>query len=132
MTSLKIPASLRALGEINEYSDEAAKRKNNLHVKGKTFLKALAAELNLGAKDYDLRSNKAGIAVAGEVTLHADGIYLQLSDSFSAPPCVQLLYRTCKGRADYTGGQNHFVKLPQLAEPSEVSRLIENIKRIMK
>jgi hypothetical protein len=42
-------------------------------------LLALAAALGFGAGDYDLRSNEAGIAVSGEITLHADRLYVQAS-----------------------------------------------------
>jgi hypothetical protein len=31
--------------------------------------------------DYDLRSNEAGLAVSGEITLHADRLYVQVSQS---------------------------------------------------
>lgn len=75
------------------------------HTHGMRLLKTLGAELGISA---DYRSNKGGIAVSGEITLHADNIYIQLyQPAFSALP-FQFLVRECKGRKDYCGGTNHF------------------------
>lgn len=48
--------------------DEQHKRR--FHTIARSRLKKLAAELNLPSGCFDLRSNKAGIAVSGEITLH--------------------------------------------------------------
>jgi hypothetical protein len=45
-------------------------------------LKALADALRLSSGEFDLRSNKGGIAVSGEVTLHGDDLYVQVSQSY--------------------------------------------------
>jgi hypothetical protein len=39
----------------------------------------LATALRLRAGSFDLRSNKAGIAMSGEVTLHHARVYIQVS-----------------------------------------------------
>jgi hypothetical protein len=91
--------------------DEAQKR--SFHTTGKRRLRTLADALGLAPDTYDLRSNMAGIAVSGEVTLHADHLYVQISQ-----PCTGadtgILIRSCKGRKDYTGGRNHFAPLSAL------------------
>ena len=76
-----------------------------------TFLKAahaalseLAAELSLSPPDYDLRTNKGGTAVAGDVTLHHERVYVTLGE-YSGQ--MLGLARSCKGRKDYTGGPNN-------------------------
>jgi hypothetical protein len=78
------------------------------HRHGRTVLRALAAQLNLNAEQYDIRSNKGGIAVSGEITLHSDSIYVQI---YQPAFCgrTDVLIRTCKGRKDYTGGRNHIL-----------------------
>lgn len=91
--------------------DEQQKRR--FHTTARSRLKKLAAELHLPAGSYDLRSNKAGIAVSGEVTLHHAAVYIQVGQ-FGISSGHGILIRTCKGRKDYTGGANHFVALAML------------------
>ena len=57
-----------------------------------------------------MRSNAGGVAVSGEITLHHDTVYIQVSQS-SMGPENGVLIRTCEGRRDYTGGRNHFAPL---------------------
>jgi hypothetical protein len=42
-------------------------------------MKALAKELQLEAGDYDVRSQRGGPAVSGEIILHTDSCYVMLS-----------------------------------------------------
>ena len=113
-----LPASLKALAsirqEINDYSQEGSARKDAMHTKGRTFVRQLATDLGLAKGDYDIRSNRAGIAVSGEVTLHADHLYVQLSESFSGGGGVSALYRSCSSRKDYAGHQNHHIAVRDL------------------
>ena len=91
--------------------DEQQKRR--FHTTARSRLKKLAAELNLPAGSYEVRSNKAGNAVSGEVTLHHPAAYIQVGQ-FGISSGHGILIRTCKGRNDYTGGANHFVTLAML------------------
>ena len=50
--------------------NEPAKRK--FHSQGRAKLQALAKALALPSNTYDIRHNKGGIAVSGEITLHHD------------------------------------------------------------
>ena len=100
--------------------------KKRFHTTARSRLKKLTAELGLPSDSYDLRSNKAGIAVSGEITLHHDRAYIQVGQ-FGLSSGHGILIRTCKGRKDYTGGPNHFVALgllddvPALAGQSPAS-----------
>lgn len=58
------------------YDDEA---KRKFHDHARRQLRKLAAALGLPAGSYDLRSNHAGIAVSGEITLRAEHLYVQVS-----------------------------------------------------
>lgn len=91
-------------------------------------LKLLATQLDWPKADFDLRSNKAGIAVSGEIALHHERVYISVSQSCMG--CQSgILIRTCKGRRDYTGGRNHMTDeegkalsvLIRMQEPGEVS-----------
>src|SRR5262245_42343824 len=55
--------------------DGEAKRAFHNHARRR--LKELADALGLAPQSYDLRSNAGGIAVSGEVTMHADHVYVQ-------------------------------------------------------
>jgi hypothetical protein len=100
-----------------------AEAKRLFHRRARRQLIALAAALNFDSADYDLRSNEGGIAVSGEVTLHADRLYVQVSQPATGSD-TGILFRTCEGRRDYTGGRNHFASLDLLHRPEELAALI--------
>lgn len=100
------------MSKINWYKPRAYNepQKHLFHREARKRLQALAEVLCLPRQSYDIRSNKGGIAVSGEVTLHADHLYVQVclpaTDADSG-----ILIRTCKGRKDYTGDRNNFAPL---------------------
>ena len=98
-------------------------RKRHFHIYARRQLQQLANALALTPGSYDLRSNPAGIAVSGEVTLHADALYVQVSQ-----PATQadtgILFRSCAGQRDYIGRRNHFGSLGLLHEPDQLAGLI--------
>lgn len=85
------------------------------------WLRHLATNVfNCEKGDYVVRSNKAGIAVSGEVTLHINrvpnyplGLYIQICQ-YSSGQAV--LYRTCNNLADYVGHTNHFASLREAVD----------------
>src|SRR6266542_1067708 len=81
----------------------------------RSWLKALVARIGLAPKTYDIRVNRGGMACAADVTLHTDELYVQFSDSFSSPH-LGLLVRSVKGRKDYAGGRNCWVRSDELVE----------------
>ena len=90
--------------------------KASFHRSGGTLLRALAAAVGLEAKTFDVRSCQGGPGVMGEVILHSTYFYIQLFMDGSNP---RLLYRTCKGRKDYSGGPNQYVWLDSLVDDSK-------------
>jgi hypothetical protein len=103
-------------------NDPAAKRL--FHSRARTQLRRLATALGLRPGSYDLRSNPAGIAVSGEITLHTDRLYVQASQSAMGNGSG-ILFRTCKGRKDYVGGPNNFAPLDLLNNPAELAQRIQ-------
>jgi hypothetical protein len=101
------------------YDEKGAATKQKFHRLAATKLRALAVELALPASSYEVRSNKAGDAVTGEVTLHGEQVYVQVTG------LQGILARTCKGRRDYGGGRNHWLPLSLL---DDVPRLAQAIK----
>jgi hypothetical protein len=98
------------------------------HNAARQRLKQVAQHLGLAPEDYDLRTNKAGIAVSGETTLHCDGLYVQVGQS-----CMGnnngILFRGCDHRKDYTGHRNNFAALSELDDPR---MLADKVKRVMR
>ena len=88
-------------------------RKHLFHREARKRLKALAEALCLKRHEFDIRSNKGGIAVSGEAILHAENLYVQICQPATAGDSG-ILIRTCKGRGDYGGGANHFLPLSLL------------------
>ena len=97
--------------------------KRAFHRHARRQLRELAKALGLEPDTYDLRSNEAGLAVSGEVTLHADRLYVQVSQPATRAD-TGILFRTCEGRRDYTGGRNNFASLDLLHRPEELADLI--------
>jgi hypothetical protein len=62
----------------------------------------LAAKLGLNEDQYDVRVSPGGVAVSGDVVLHTDHLYVNLSQS-SLGPDWGFMYRRCQGRKDFTG-----------------------------
>lgn len=117
--AIKVPSIL--LQDRFSYTDHF--RKEELHRQGRTFLRALAKRLGLDPKEYEVRSNKAGIAVSGEITLHAENLYVEVCESAMSRG-ISMMFRTCKGRRDYTGGPNNFDRLSAWVDPEHQQRKI--------
>lgn len=94
------------------YCDPAEKRA--FHAAGRATLRALAKAMGLNKGEYDIRSNMGGIAVSGEITLHTESVYVQIGQFFSGR---EVMYRTCQGRKDYTGGENRYARVWELENP---------------
>jgi hypothetical protein len=102
-------------------------RKDSFHRLGKSFLKAYAKEVL--KIDADIRSNRGGDGIMGEVTLHGDNIYIQISGDGFYGSETRVLVRTCNGRKDYCGGQNWYSTIEKMSAGIDISpgfKLIPN------
>lgn len=104
-----------------------AARKRCFHANARTRLRRLALLLRLPAGSFDLRSSPGGIAISGEVTLHHEAVYIQVSQS-ALGDSHGILIRTCRGRRDFTGGPNNFAPLALL---DDLDALAERVRRMM-
>jgi hypothetical protein len=103
-----------------DYDDD---QKRAFHRAARSRLKALAQLMGWPRAAFDIRANKAGIAVSGEITLHHDGVFIQVSQSCMGS-AHGILFRTCQGRKDFTGGMNNFAPLALLDDlPSLAARI---------
>jgi hypothetical protein len=84
--------------------------KDQYHRAAKSVLKKVAKELGFTPGSFEIRSNKGGHAVAGEITLHHEKVYIQFNDCMGG----KILYRSCNGLKDYTGGPNNWMTFDAL------------------
>jgi hypothetical protein len=87
-------------------------------------LRRLAHALGLTRSHYDLSFNAGDIGVSGEITLHSDRLYVQLSQP---PGRANTLFRNCYGRRDFAGGENHYASLELLNRPEQLAHLIRQV-----
>jgi len=102
------------------YDDDA---KRLFHHHARRQLRLLAAALDLAPDSFDVRNNQGGIAVSGEITLHAGHLYVQACQPATGHDSG-VLFRTCIGRKDYARGRNNFASLDLLNNPGQLARTI--------
>lgn len=99
---------------LTGYTDETHAEKVAAHYHARRALIQLAKHhLMLPTGEYSVRSNMAGPAVSGEVTLHTHTLYLQIDQSCMGPG-ANVMYRRCNGLKDYSGGSNNFCAIDRL------------------
>lgn len=131
MSFIKVPKALLVTGSIDAYSDAGEARKLAFHKEGKAFLKKLDAELNPNKEDgVSIRSNMGGIAVSGEVTMHSDHLYVQLSQSCMGPG-VQMMFRSCDSQKDYSGHNNNFTSMNVFADEESQERVLRQMRSLI-
>ena len=87
-------------------------------------LRELAEQLGLYKGDFDLRYNPGGIAVMGDVTLHADWLYLNLTTYHMDQP---FMFRACRGRRDFSGGRNQHLDYREFRDIPNLARKIKEM-----
>ena len=89
-------------------------KKQEFLTTGRAFLSALGKDL--GFKEQKVSTNKAGIAVSGEVYLYGmwddSGVSVVLEQDIMGDQHIR--FRTIEHMKDYTGGGNNFISLPEL------------------
>lgn len=105
-----------------------AEAKDLFHRRGKALLKQIACDMGYAKDSFDVRSNKAGIAVSGEITLHTDDLYVQFAQGCFGSE-MQILYRSCKHRRDYSGGSNNWMSFEHLRDYSKAVTRLKSARR---
>jgi len=101
-------------------------QKKLFHQKGRAALRSLAKELRLPPNSFDIRRCLGGVAVSGEIILHGERIYIQISQPATGADSGVLI-RSCNGRRDYEGGRNHFAPLSLLDEPAALAGYVRAV-----
>lgn len=106
------------------YDDEA---KRLFHAEARKALRRLADALGFASADYDLRVCAGGIAVSGEVILHSDQLYVQVS--IGGYGLGEIMFRRVTGRSDYVGGRNNWARIDELLMPERFAeRLVKELR----
>ena len=90
--------------------------KDSFHKLGKKFLKTVAKQLSL--PNFDVRSNKGGDAIVGEVILHTPSFYVNIGTNFSYA-------RACQGMKDYSGGVNNTIPTEALKSVNDFIEFLQ-------
>lgn len=110
----------------SEYNYE---NKKAYHQMGRLILKRLADAMRLQKGEYTVRSCEGGVAVPGEIILHSDHLYLQICPAWAGQG-AKIMYRSCKGQRDYTGGHNCWAPIRDLDNIDEFAeKLLSHIER---
>lgn len=118
---------LRTLAYRGVSYDEAAKRV--FHAEGRTAMRRLAEALELVDGSFDIRCNKAGPAISGEITLHGDEVWVQLSLSCMGPD-HEILFRQVRGRSDHIGDRNRWASINELLAPDRFAARLRRELRL--
>lgn len=91
-----------------------------------SVLRSIARDLKLEKGTYSIRFNPGGIAVAGDAILHHDRFYLTTGE-------IGVMWRTCKGQRDYTGGTNRWAHSERgmFSTSLSVPELVEQIQSVL-
>jgi hypothetical protein len=102
-------------------------KKEFLHA-GYSALNGLAGLMGLDSSDFDLRINEGGIASSGDITLHGNELYVQISQR---SPSTNILFRTCKSRKDFVGDSNNYATIDQLS-PENIEQFAASLSAMVK
>jgi hypothetical protein len=98
-----------------------ASEKKLFHSRARRLLRYYAENiLGLPKEAYTVSSCHGGPAVPGEAILHTDTLYVQIIGGITqwgdCDGMPRVMYRACKGRKDYSGGQNRWCGVMQVAD----------------
>lgn len=126
IADLKSRPMLKTLALRGVAYDEPAKRL--FHSEGRAAMRRLAEALGMEEGSYDIRTNKAGPAVSGEITLHGETLWVQLSLGPFGPD-REVCFRKVQDRQDHIGERNCWASVRELVEPD---RFAARIRRELK
>lgn len=107
--------------------DDVAKRL--FHSEGRAAMRRLADALALDEGSFDIRSNKGGPAVSGEVILHGEDVWVQLSLGLYGPE-REVCFRRVRDRRDHVGDRNLWASVRELLEPDRFAARISRELRL--
>jgi len=106
--------------------------KKEFLTKSAAFLRALGKDLDL--KEMQVKTNPAGIAVSGDVSLYGmwsggNGLYLKIEEPVK--PFSAFLYRHITSMKDYRGGNNQWLSCA-IFEDGDHNKIIDTLSALRK
>ncbi len=95
--------------------------KDLFHQKACYFLKQLIGDLNMSV--FEVRSNKAGPGVRGDITLHTPSFHVTFVASRYGLTNEVVMFRSCKGMRDFSGGTNQWTTIKKAGGADFQARL---------
>ncbi len=90
---------------------------------GTKLLRSLATCMQLPVGTYKVRTYRGGPAVPGECILHAQNFYLQINNNYAIlNPTI--MFRTCTGPEDYSGGRNNWAPVSRLDDITDFASFL--------
>lgn len=111
IAELKRHPALLTLAVRGVAYDAAAK--DLFHADGRKAMRNLAVALSLAEGSFTIRSNRSGPGVSGEITLHGEEVWVQLSLGGLGPD-HEVMYRHVRGQHDHLGDKNRFAPIRDL------------------
>jgi hypothetical protein len=93
------------------------------HSKARAALEQLALELHLGPYSNEIRTNAGSAFVAGQTTPTGDSLYIQVREPGGSPG-TGIVFRSCAGHRDFTGGTSRHVYIAFLDDPRSLARIV--------
>ena len=118
-----MPSNEQYLAALKRDTSYNPGNKKAYHNAAKTLLRRIQRQLEGYGQSDPVRSNQGGIAVSGEITLHYDHLYIQVSQT-GLRDSNGVMFRTCDSRKDYSGHQNNFCDYDTLADPDAFCALV--------
>lgn len=91
----------------------------------------IAQDLELAPGSYDIRTNRGGIAVSGDVHLQSNSLYVSFTADSEFCGAKRFMFRRCRSRKDYVGLQNRWVDWMDLATAGGYNAALEDMRRTM-
>lgn len=123
------PPAILDAEDVHGYTPAAAAHKEKFHLGCKNFLVALGREMGLRAEHYNLTVNAGGMAISGEVSLHADRLHMWMTHDVDEDG-THLLYRKCRSRDHFGDAPTAVVWLADLKDPAKQRALVDHLMKI--
>ena len=99
--------------------------KDLFHADGRRAMRNLAHALTLPEGSYTIRSNRSDPSVSGEITLHGEEVWVQLSLGALGPE-NEVSFRRVRGQHDLLGDRRRFAAIRELLNPA---RFADHLRR---
>jgi len=92
------------------------------------LLRRFAGDMALRPRDFTIREHRQRRRDVTVFALHTDSLLIEIRHPTDSGGGVCMSYRTCRGRADLTGGRDNAVCLASLASDPDYADLVSTLR----